>query len=107
MEDEAFDTFISQIVFDNSTLTPEILMDIRRQYPANDPTAGGPFHTGDSLYDRASSWYTDAMYLAGRRFFFNKAASVQPLFGYYFTEFIPGNDPSRGGEWRRPMVGFR
>lgn len=43
------------------------------------------------------------MYLAGRRFFFDKAASVLPLFGYYFTEFIPGNDLSRGGEWQRLM----
>jgi hypothetical protein len=96
-EDTAFDNYISNLVIDNSTLTPDILADIRKYYPPNDPTAGGPFHTGDSLYDRAASWYTDEMYLAPRRHFFDKAATLQPLFGYYFIEFIPGNDRTRGG----------
>jgi len=95
-EDTAFDNYISNLVIDNSTLTPDILADIRKYYPPNDPTAGGPFHTGDSLYDRAASWYTDEMYLAPRRHFFDKAATLQPLFGYYFIEFIPGNDRTRG-----------
>jgi hypothetical protein len=96
-EEAAFDNYISRLVIDNSTLTSGILADIRKHYPANDLTAGGPFHTGDSLYDRAASWYTDEMYLAPRRLFFDKAAMFQPLFGYYFIEFMAGNDPSRGG----------
>jgi len=98
MENIAFDNYISNLVVSNHSLTSDILADIRKYYPANDSTAGGRFHTGDSLYDRAASWYTDEMYLAPRRLFFDKAATLQPLFGYYFTEFIPGNDPARGGK---------
>jgi hypothetical protein len=97
-EDAAFNDYMSHLVIDNSTLTPDILADIRKHYPANDSAAGGRFHTGDSLYDRAASWYTDEMYLAPRRLFFDKAAMLQPLFGYYFTEFVPGGDPTRGGK---------
>lgn len=99
-EDAAFDNYTLNLFVDNRTITPYVLTGIRKNYPANDSTAGAPFNTGDSLYDRAASWYTDEMYLAPRRLFFDKAASLQPLFGYYFTEFIPGNDPSRGGELR-------
>lgn len=67
-------------------------------YPANDSSLGAPFNTGDSLFDRAEAWYTDNMYLAARRLLFQKAAPLQPLFGYFFREFIPGNDPTLGGE---------
>ena len=97
-EDQAFDNFIGNLILDKNTLSAETLAGIHELYPANDPTAGGPFHTGDSLFDRAESWYTDNMYLAPRRLFFNKAASLQPLFGYFFTEFIPGNNPLDGGK---------
>ncbi len=99
-EDQAFNFFIGQLILDNTTLTSDVLGEIDTLYPANDPTAGGPFHTGDSLFDRAESWYTDNMYLSPRRLFFNKAAplSSQPFFAYFFTEFIPTNDPVMGGK---------
>jgi len=97
-EDQAFNFFIGQLILDNTTLTSDVLGEIDTLYPANDPTAGGPFHTGDSLFDRAESWYTDNMYLAPRRLFFDKAAplSSQPFFAYFFTEFIPTNNPVTG-----------
>ena len=97
-ETTAFDKYIYDLVIDNGSISPDILADIRKYYPANDSMAGGKFHTGDSLFDRAASWYTDEMYLGPRRLFFDKAATLQPLFGYHFTEFIPGNDPARGGQ---------
>lgn len=96
-EDQAFDNFIGHLFLDNTTITPDVLNEIHTLYPANDTANGGPFNTGDSLFDRAEQWYTDNMYLAPRRLFFDKAASLQPLFAYFFTEFIPGNDPTRGG----------
>ena len=65
---------------------------------ADDAALGGAFNTGDSLFDRAEAWYTDNMYLSPRRLFFGKAAPLQPLFGYFFTEFIPGNNRTLGGE---------
>jgi len=97
-EDQAFNFFIGQLILDNTTLTSDVLGQIDTLYPANDPTAGGPFHTGDSLFDRAESWYTDNMYLSPRRLFFNEAAplSSQPFFAYFFTEFIPTNSPILG-----------
>jgi len=97
-ENTAFDNYIRDLVIDNSTLTPDILTDIRKYYPANDSTAGGPFHTGDSLYDRAASWLVMFWLGAPRRNFFDKAAAFQPLFGYYFIEFIPGSNLARGGK---------
>ena len=66
-------------------------------YPANDTSLGGAFHTGDDLFDRAEAWYTDNMYLSARRLLFNKAAAFQPLYAYFFEEFIPGNDKTLGG----------
>ncbi|KAH8118201.1 alpha/beta-hydrolase [Phellopilus nigrolimitatus] len=95
-EDEAFDNFIGNLILDNRTLTPDVLSKFNALYPANDSSLGAPFNTGDSLFDRASAWYTDNMFLAPRRLFFDKAASVQPLFAYHFTEFIPGNNPTLG-----------
>ena len=68
-------------------------------YPANDSSLGGRFNTGQSLFDRAEAWYTDIMFLAPRRLFFNKAAATQTLFAYFFNEFIPGSDPVLGGEF--------
>ncbi len=99
-EDQAFNFFIGQLILEKTTLTSDVLGEIDTLYPANDPTAGGPFHTGDSLFDRAESWYTDNMYLSPRRLFFNKAAplSSQPFFAYFFTEFIPTNSPTLGGK---------
>lgn len=99
-EDQAFDHFIGELFLENlTTISPNTLNEIHSLYPANDPTLGGPFHTGDSLFDRAEAWYTDNFYLAARRLFFNKAAplSSQPFFAYFFTEFFPGASPTLGG----------
>lgn len=96
-EDTEFDIFIGNLILDNNTLTADVLDEIHTLYPANDPANGAPFNTGDSLFDRAEAWYTDNMYLAARRLFFDKAAPLQTLFAYYFTEFIPGNNPILGG----------
>ncbi|THH09024.1 hypothetical protein EW145_g2302 [Phellinidium pouzarii] len=96
-ENEVFDTFIGDLILDNRTLTQDVLGTFNAFFPANDSSLGGPFNTGDSLFDRAAAWYTDNMFLAARRLFFDKAASVQPLFAYYFKEFIPGNNPILGG----------
>ena len=96
-DDEIFDEFISKLVLDKSTLTTDVLTEIKKLYPANDPSQGGPYHTGNSLFDRTAAWYTDNQFLAPRRMFFNKAANLQPLYGFYFSEFIPGNDPTLGG----------
>ncbi|KAJ6487225.1 hypothetical protein C8R47DRAFT_1128095 [Mycena vitilis] len=57
---------------------------------------GAPYITGDSLFDRVESWYTDAMFLAPRRLFCAAAAPLQRLFGYHFAEFINGTSPILG-----------
>lgn len=95
-EDEVFDKYIRDLLIDPSTVTQKTLDTIKKLWPANDTSLGGPFNTGDSLFDRAEAWYGDNMYLAPRRLFFEAAASHQPLFGYYFKEFISGNDPVLG-----------
>lgn len=97
-EDARFDEFIGQLILDNGTLTTDVLDEIHTLYPANDPSLGGAFNTGDSLFDRAEAWYTDIMYLAPRRLYFNKAAPTQKLFAYFFTQFIPGNNRTLGGK---------
>ena len=96
-EDARFDTFIRDLLIDPSTVTEDVFDTFNKLYPANDSSLGGPFNTGDSLYDRAEAWYSDNMFLSPRRLLFDKAASFQPLFGYFFTEFIPGEDPALGG----------
>ncbi|KAJ3787207.1 alpha/beta-hydrolase [Lentinula aff. detonsa] len=95
-QDEAFVNFIGHLVIDNSTLTPDVYDKILTMWPANDPLLGAPFNTGDSLFDRAEAWYTDQMFLSPRRLFFENAASLQPMFAYYFREFIPGQNPTLG-----------
>jgi hypothetical protein len=94
----AFNTFIGNLVIDNSTLTQDVLDRFVALFPENDPTLGAPFNTGDSLYDRGAAWYTVQMFLSPRRLFFEHGSSRQPMFAYYFREFIPGNDPTLGGE---------
>ena len=96
-ENAVFTEFIQNLLIDPSTVTQATFDDIHALYPANDSSLGGPFNTGDSLFDRAEAWYTDNMFLAARRLLFDKAAPLQPLFGYFFTEFIPGNNPALGG----------
>lgn len=110
-ESAAFDNYVGHLVIDNSTLTPDVYDEIRRLYPANDASEGAPFNTGDSLFDRGAAWYTDQMFLSGRRHFFQHGADLQPMYAYHFREFIPGNDIRRGGEYRCwhvliPMIGF-
>ncbi|KAJ7433746.1 alpha/beta-hydrolase [Mycena latifolia] len=95
-QDNAFIQFIGHLVIDNSTLTPDLYAKTLALYPANDPTLGAPFNTGDSLFDRAAAWYTDIMFLSPRRNFFQHGALLQPMFAYHFRELIPGNDPSLG-----------
>ncbi|KAH8094625.1 alpha/beta-hydrolase [Cristinia sonorae] len=96
LEDAAFNKYILQLLVDTSTVTQDLLDHIRALYPANSTTLGGAFNTGDSLFDRAEAWYSDNMYLGPRRLFFDKAASTNELFGYFFTEFIPGNSVVNG-----------
>ncbi|KAF9266437.1 alpha/beta-hydrolase [Marasmius fiardii PR-910] len=95
-QDAAFDGFISDLLIDNSKVTEDVLQETHRLWAENDRTLNAPFNTGDSLFDRAESWYTNEMYLAPRRLFFQNAASRQDVFAYYFREFIPGNDPVLG-----------
>ncbi|KAH7912797.1 alpha beta-hydrolase [Hygrophoropsis aurantiaca] len=92
----ALDAWIGELVVDNSTLTSTVFDGINSYFPVNDSTYGGPWHTGDMLFDRAESWYTDNMFLGPRRFFFENTADYQPMYGYYFTEFIPGDNPDLG-----------
>lgn len=98
-QDDAFVNFIGHLVIDNSTLTTDIYDKMLTLWPANDPLLGAPFNTGDSLFDRAEAWYTDQMFLTPRRLFFENGASLQPMFAYYFREFIPGQNPALGGRF--------
>ncbi|KAJ7919389.1 alpha/beta-hydrolase [Mycena leptocephala] len=95
-QDDAFKQFMDYLVIDNSKFTPDIYAKTLAHFPADDPTLGAPFNTGDSLFDRAAAWYTDIMYLTPQRSFFQHGASLQNMFAYYFREFIPGNDPTSG-----------
>ena len=97
-EDDIFDAYVGALLVDNRTLTQDVLNEFHVLYPANDSANGGIFNTGDSLFDRAAAWYTDEMFLAPRRLFFEKAATSQPLYGYHFTELVPPNPPLLGGK---------
>jgi hypothetical protein len=92
------------LVIDNSNFTPDIYAKTLAHFPADDPTLGAPFNTGDSLFDRAAAWYTDIMYLTPQRSFFQHGAPLQNMFAYYFREFIPGNDPTSGGNYSFPFL---
>ncbi|KIK53320.1 hypothetical protein GYMLUDRAFT_265047 [Collybiopsis luxurians FD-317 M1] len=95
-QDEAFVNFIGNLFIDNSTITQDVYDEILSMWPANDPLLGGPFHTGDSLFDRAEAWYGNEMFVAPRRLFFENAAELQNVFAYWFKEFIPGNNVTLG-----------
>jgi len=95
-ENSAFDNFINHLVIDPTTVTTDVLNEFQQLFPANDSSLGAPFNTGDSLFDRGAAWYTDIMFLSPRRLFFQNGAALQPMFAYYFTEFIPGNNPTLG-----------
>jgi len=90
-EDALFDNFIGNLILDNTTLTSDVLNRIHQLYPANDSSLGAPFNTGDSLFDRSAAWYGDNMFLAPRRFFFDRTADKMPMFAYHFREFLPGD----------------
>lgn len=104
-QDAAFDNLIGHLVIDNSSLTGDVFDSIHALFRENDPTLGAPFNTGDSLFDRAEAWYTAQNYIGPRRLFFEAGSSRQPMFAYYFREFIPGNDPSLGGKSFRRSIG--
>ncbi|KAF9496737.1 lipase [Pleurotus eryngii] len=95
-QNSAFDNLIGHLVIDNGSLTGDVFDGIHALFRENDPTLGAPFNTGDSLFDRAEAWYTAQNYIGPRRLFFEAGSSRQPMFAYYFREFIPGNDPSLG-----------
>ncbi|KAF5327028.1 hypothetical protein D9619_004786 [Psilocybe cf. subviscida] len=95
-ETDAFVNYIENLLVDNSTLTSDVINAFVAQYPANDPTAGAPFTTGDSLFDRTAAFYTNEMFLSVRRSFFQRAAALLPMFAYFYKEFIPGNDITKG-----------
>ncbi|EIM91451.1 alpha/beta-hydrolase [Stereum hirsutum FP-91666 SS1] len=95
-QDLAFDNFVRASVIDQTLITSDVLDQFHKFYPANDPSEGAPFNTGDSLFDRAAAWYGDFMFLSARRRFLDVAASLQPTFVYHFREFIPGNNVTLG-----------
>lgn len=97
-EKARFNEFITQNIPSDITLSSTLLSQMDELYPANDSSLGGRFNTGDSLYDRSEAWYTDQVYLSPRRYFFEHAASLQPLYGYLFDEFYPGGNPALGGK---------
>lgn len=82
-------------LIDGSKVDQDTLNEIVLAYPAN--TEQLPFSTGDSLFDRAAAWYGDIMYLAPRRYLTAAAAKLQPVFTYFFTEFVPGDSTKLGG----------
>ncbi|KAJ8072177.1 hypothetical protein PM082_015735 [Marasmius tenuissimus] len=95
-QDDAFINFIGHLFIDNSTITNATISRILAMWGPNDPTQGAPFNTGDSLFDRAETWYGDEMFLAPRRLFFQNGSGRQPMFAYKFTEFVPGNSRTFG-----------
>ncbi|KAA1469629.1 alpha/beta-hydrolase [Dentipellis sp. KUC8613] len=95
-QDTALQQYVNNTLIDASPVTSDVLNTIVDLYRANDSTLGAPFNTGDSLFDRGAAWYGDNMFLSARRRFFDVAAPLQPMFAYFFTEFIPGNDPRLG-----------
>ncbi|KAF8529673.1 alpha/beta-hydrolase [Hysterangium stoloniferum] len=96
VEQDRFDQFIAANFPNELSLSTDVLDELHKLYPANDSSLGGRFNTRDSLYDRCSAWFTDQMYLAPRRYFFDKAVSLQPLFGYLFDAFYPGGKQDLG-----------
>ncbi|KAJ7037859.1 alpha/beta-hydrolase [Mycena alexandri] len=85
-EDEAFKDFIKHLVIDHSPLTPDVYSKTLEIYGADDTSFGAPFNTNDSLFDRASAWYGDNMFLAPRRNFFRSASPHQAMFAYFYRD---------------------
>ncbi|KAG5353031.1 hypothetical protein C0989_010999 [Termitomyces sp. Mn162] len=89
-----FETFIRALLIDPSTVTQPTFDRLEELFPT---TIQVPFATGNELFDRGEQWYTDEMFVAPRRLFFEHAAPLQNVFAYHFTEFVPGNDITFGG----------
>lgn len=98
-QNSRLDDYIRALLIDGTTLTQDVLDEIHELYKENDTSLGGPFNTGDPLFDRASAFYTDEMFLGPRRLFFQHGSDLQPMFAYHFTEFIPGNEIELGGKF--------
>ncbi|KAG6816645.1 hypothetical protein H0H87_004391 [Tephrocybe sp. NHM501043] len=96
--DALFVSFIRACLIDNSTLSTPVLNQLRAFFRQDDSTLGAPFTTGNQLFDRAEAWYTAQMFLGPRRLFFEHASQGQSaqVWGYYFGEFIPGNNITLG-----------
>lgn len=90
----AFDDFIRGSVIDESKITSDVLERIHQLYPASPPSL--PHATGDELFDRAATWYSDSTFLAARRMFVDNAVRKQDVWVYHFRQLIPGNDPNLG-----------
>ena len=103
-ENEAFINFIDHTIVDSDTITSDVIDKFLDFFPANDSSLGAPFNTGDSLFDRGEAWYTDQMFLSARRSFFQSGSSLQPMFAYYFREFVAGSNITLGGLWRSIWV---
>ncbi|KAH0585508.1 hypothetical protein H2248_008744 [Termitomyces sp. 'cryptogamus'] len=88
-----FETFIRALLIDPSTVTQPTFDRLEELFPT---TIQVPFATGNELFDRGEQWYTDEMFVAPRRLFFEHAAPLQNVFAYHFTEFVPGNDITFG-----------
>ncbi|KAJ7717684.1 alpha/beta-hydrolase [Mycena metata] len=85
-EDAAFKAFITHTVIDASPISPDLLAKFLEMFPANDTSFGAPFNTGDSLFDRASAWYTAFMFMAPLRKFFKAGSPHQKMFAYSFRD---------------------
>ncbi|KAK0215197.1 alpha/beta-hydrolase [Armillaria nabsnona] len=96
LQNAAFDNFVNEVVNLNRTLAPDLFAGLQQLWPANDSSLGAPFNTGDSLFDRGEAWFTDEVFLASRRLFFEHVSASQPMYAYYFREFIPGNNSELG-----------
>ncbi|KAG6843324.1 hypothetical protein H0H87_005837, partial [Tephrocybe sp. NHM501043] len=96
--DALFVSFVRACLIDNSTLSTPVLNQLRAFFRQDDSTLGAPFNTGNKLFDRAEAWYTAQMFLGPRRLFFEHASQGQSaqVWGYYFGEFIPGNNITLG-----------
>ncbi|KAG6877442.1 hypothetical protein C0993_007250 [Termitomyces sp. T159_Od127] len=93
--DELFETFIRALLIDSSTVTRPTFERLFELFPTS-TTKEIPFATGNELFDRGEAWYTDEMFVAPRRLFFEHAAPMQDVFAYRFAERVPGSNVTLG-----------
>ncbi|KAG6809939.1 hypothetical protein H0H92_014005 [Tricholoma furcatifolium] len=92
-----FFSFIRSLLIDDSKLTDPVLTELANLFPDNLAFEEMiPFETGNEIFDRGAYWYGAQMFLGPRRLLFGAAADKQAIFGYHFTEFIPGNNITFG-----------